>query len=544
MTRSWFGWLRPAGAVALVSRKGAWPLFLAVGLALGAAVHAGGPGAPGSQPPVLRLATTTSTADTGLLTALLPAFEQRCRCRVDVIAVGTGQALALGRQGDVDVVLVHARKAEDQFVAEGHASVRYDVMYNDFVIVGPADDPARVAGMATAKEAFGAIARAGAPFASRGDKSGTHTVELGIWAEMKTTPAGAWYRSVGQGMGETLMAAHEMGAYTLSDRATWLATRARVPRLKQMVGGAKLSENRDRTLLNYYGVLPVSPAKHPGVRAALGTMFAEWITAAETQRSIGGFGVSTFGQPLFYPDSDDFKATRALTVKAGATARTFNLADLQALPRVTVANYSVIGAKKGVLGPFTWTGASLKDVLLTVDPALAQPRHAGSRIVVRSSDDWTVTLWWEEIFGKMPKGFALYNVKGCNECHGAAGEGTAPTGKRPAPALAGIDWPVDGVAGVLTAGGDKHAGVLPYTPDQLSRADLVAMLAWLKQPHQPPADTYTPPQGRDVTILAFEKNGKPMTGADGLIQLIVGADEAAGRYSHWVSAIEVVPARR
>jgi tungstate transport system substrate-binding protein len=304
-----------------------WLRFVTMVLALGAALHAGVTGVAVFQKPVLRLATTTSTADTGLLAAILPAFEQRCRCRVDVIAVGTGQALALGRQGDVDVLLVHARRAEDQFVAEGHAVIRYDVMYNDFVIVGPVTDPARVAGMATAREAFSTIVKAGTPFVSRGDESGTHTVELGIWVELKTTPAGAWYRSVGQGMGETLMAAHEMGAYTLSDRATWLATRARVPRLAQMVGGAKLSENRDRTLLNYYGVLPLNPEKHPGVRAALATMFVEWMTAAETQRIVGGFGVEKFGQPLFHPDSEEYKATRSLTVKAGGTSAAFGLAD-------------------------------------------------------------------------------------------------------------------------------------------------------------------------------------------------------------------------
>lgn len=263
-----------------------------------------------TEKPVLRLATTTSTADTGLLAAILPSFERACGCRVDVIAVGTGQALAMGRQGDVDVVLVHARQAEDRFLAEGHATARFDVMYNDFVVVGPTDDPARVAGMATAREAFAAIARARAPFVSRGDRSGTHTVELAIWADRKIAPQPSWYRAVGQGMGETLGAAHEMRAYTLSDRATWLARREKIPGLKLVVGGARLADNRDRSLMNYYGVLPINPAAHPGTRAALATAFAEWLVSAETQRAIGEFGTARFSQPLFYPNASGAGTTR------------------------------------------------------------------------------------------------------------------------------------------------------------------------------------------------------------------------------------------
>ena len=338
------------------------------------------------------------------------------------------------------------------------------------------------------------------------------------------------------------MAADELGAYTFSDRATWLATSAKLPHLKLLVGGARLSENRDRSLLNYYGVLPVNPAAHPGVRGGLASMFAEWLVSADTQRLIGEFGVARFGQPLYYPDSDEYKATRQIVMKAGGQTTTVTLAALQAFPKVTLASHKVIGVKKGVLGPFTWTGASLKDVLLKADPSLAAPRHAGSRVIVRSSDDWVVTLWWDELFGRVPKGFGIYNVKGCNECHGARGEGTAPTGKRPAPPLAGIDWPVDHVDAILKAGRDRHAGMLPYTPDQVSRAELESMLAWLRQPDKPAGDSYVPPAGRSLTVLAYEKDGRAMTGADGLIQLVVGPDEAAGRYSHWVSEIEVVPA--
>lgn len=267
----------------------------------GAAVTASARG--GTQ--VLRLATTTSTADTGLLAAILPSFERTCACRVDVIAVGTGQALAMGRQGDVDVILVHARKAEDQFVADRHARARADVMYNDFVVVGPVADTAKVGGVALARDAFAAIARSGAPFASRGDKSGTHTVELAIWRDLGLTPRAPWHRALGQGMGETLMAANEMGAYALSDRATWLATSTKVAHLRLLVGGSRLSENRDRSLRNDYGVLAIDPDTHPGVRFDLATRFVTWITAVETQKAIGAFGVARFGQPLFYPNSDE-----------------------------------------------------------------------------------------------------------------------------------------------------------------------------------------------------------------------------------------------
>jgi tungstate transport system substrate-binding protein len=260
--------------------------------------------------PVLRLATTTSTADTGLLAALLPDFEKRCGCRVDVIAVGTGQALEIGRSGDADVLLVHARTAEDQFVAERHARERFDVMYNDFVIVGPLADPARVAGMSMARDAFSAVARAGARFMSRGDRSGTHTVELAIWSALGTTPSGPWYQAVGQGMGETLVAANEQQGYALTDRATFLSMAARLPGLRLLVGGPRLSDNPDRSLRNSYGVMAVNPDTHPGVNAGAATLFVDWVLSVPTQRAIGRFGLARFGQPLFYPDSDRYKASR------------------------------------------------------------------------------------------------------------------------------------------------------------------------------------------------------------------------------------------
>jgi tungstate transport system substrate-binding protein len=256
-----------------------------------------------AAPAVLRLATTTSTQDSGLLAAILPTFEKLCGCRVDVVAVGTGQAIEIGRRGDADVLLVHNRKAEDQFVADRHARERHDVMYNDFVIVGPAGDPAKVATVKTAREAFRLIAAAQAPFVSRGDKSGTHLVELGVWAALSMTPAGAWYRSVGQGMGETLVVANEQRAYTLSDRATWLAIQSKVPSLIRVLGGASLADNPDQSLKNYYGVMAVNPETHPGVNATTATRFVNWLTSPDTQKVIGAFGASKFGQPLFYPNA-------------------------------------------------------------------------------------------------------------------------------------------------------------------------------------------------------------------------------------------------
>jgi tungstate transport system substrate-binding protein len=285
------------------------PRVLALGLgcllAVAAASLAGG--LPGGGPPVLRLATTTSTADTGLLTAILPSFEKPCGCRVDVVAVGTGQALELGRRGDADVLLVHAYKAEMQFIAEHHARERFDVMFNDFVIVGPASDPAKVAGTTTAREAFAAIAAAQAPFASRGDKSGTHTAELAVWASAQITPAGRWYRSIGQGMGETLIVADEQAAYTISDRGTWLSMNAKLSGLRLLVGGRSIAENRDPSLRNRYGVMAVDPERHAGVNAEAAAKFVRWILSPETQRAIGEFGVKRFGQPLFHPNADERK---------------------------------------------------------------------------------------------------------------------------------------------------------------------------------------------------------------------------------------------
>lgn len=261
--------------------------------------------AAATEPVVLRLATTTSTADSGLLDAILPDFEQKNNARVDVVAVGTGQALEIGTKGDADVVLVHARAREDKFVADGDGVNRLDVMYNDYIVVGPTADPAGISGSALAKEALAKIAEAQAPFASRGDDSGTHTKEKSLWASATITPTAdsGWYFAVGQGMGETLLFANEKLAYTLADRGTWLAMQEKLPALTIVVGGATIDQNGDKALLNPYGVIPVNPEKHPGVNVELATKFAEWLTSAEIQQMIGDYGKEQFGQPLFYPNS-------------------------------------------------------------------------------------------------------------------------------------------------------------------------------------------------------------------------------------------------
>ncbi|MBP8000236.1 MAG: substrate-binding domain-containing protein [Chloroflexi bacterium] len=258
------------------------------------------------EPEVLRLATTTSTADSGLLEAILPAFEEEYNARVDVVAVGTGQAITLGEAGDADIILVHARAREDAFVADGHGLYRADVMYNDFVLVGPTADPAGVSGMASVTEAMAAIAAASAPFASRGDDSGTHTKELSLWEKAGITPTAdnGWYNSLGQGMGDTLTFANESGAYTLTDRATFLALQANLTDLAIMVGGDSIADNGDANLLNPYGVIPVNPDKE-GINNDLAEDFVTWITSEETQTAIGEFGVEQYGQSLFYPDAGE-----------------------------------------------------------------------------------------------------------------------------------------------------------------------------------------------------------------------------------------------
>lgn len=281
-----------------------WVLLCVILIAFLAACTAQ-PATPAASPApqVLRLATTTSTADSGLLEAILPDFEAQYNARVEVVAVGTGQALELGENGDADVVLVHARAREDAFVEAGHGVARHDVMYNDFILVGPSSDPAAVGALTTGAEALAAIAKQGALFASRGDESGTHSRELSLWASAGITPTAElpWYRALGQGMGETLVAANEMGAYTLADRGTFLAMQAELPDLTILVGGKTLAENQDKAMMNPYGVIAVNPETHPGVNAGLAAQFVTWLTSPDIQARIGGYGTDRFGQALFYP---------------------------------------------------------------------------------------------------------------------------------------------------------------------------------------------------------------------------------------------------
>ena len=271
-------------------------MLMALGLILplaGATLHA-----QNDEPQRLILATTTSTYDSGLLDAILPDFEATYNAEVDVVSVGTGQALALGESGDADVLLVHARAREDAFVAEGHGLIRYDVMYNDFVIVGPADDPAGLRGISSAADAFARIAASGATFVSRGDDSGTHTKEMSIWDVASITPAGDWYVSAGQGMGAVLTMADELQAYTLADRATYAA------RLGEGLN-LEIAAEGDAILFNPYGVIPVNPAAHPNINAELGQAFAHWITSLPAQERIASY--ERDGNQLFVPDSIPYR---------------------------------------------------------------------------------------------------------------------------------------------------------------------------------------------------------------------------------------------
>jgi len=249
----------------------------------------------------LVLATTTSTQDSGLLDYLLPDFEKQFGVKVDVIAVGTGQAIALGEDGNADVLLVHARAREDEFMNAGHGTRREDVMYNDFVILGPESDPAGIKGTTSTAEAFKKIAETQSPFISRGDESGTHTKELSIWKKAEVEPAGDWYVSAGQGMGEVLTMANEQQAYTLSDRATYLARTKEGTELVILVEG-------DKDLFNPYGVIAVNPDKSPAIQAELANQFIDWIVSVPTQEKIGEFGKEDFGQSLFVPDSAAWRA--------------------------------------------------------------------------------------------------------------------------------------------------------------------------------------------------------------------------------------------
>ena len=249
-----------------------------------------------AQPKTIILATTTSTQDSGLLDVLLPIFEKETGYFVKTIAVGSGQAMAMGQKGEADVLLVHSPEAEKKFIAEGYGINRRLVMHNDFIIVGSQEDHAKIKGMKSSSEAFKKIASANGLFLSRGDNSGTHAKEKAIWKAAGINPEGEkWYQQTGLGMGQTLSVAAEKKGYTLADRGTYLA-------LKKNLGLDILVEG-DAILLNIYHVIEINPAKWPKVNAAGGKAFADFMVSKETQDIIKNFGVDKFGSPLFFPDA-------------------------------------------------------------------------------------------------------------------------------------------------------------------------------------------------------------------------------------------------
>lgn len=272
-------------------------LFSLVSLtACGGTDQTAGPSAEKS----LILATTTSTQDSGLLDELLPAFTADTGWQVKPLAVGSGQAIELGRRGEADVLLVHSPAAEEEFVAEGTAGDRRLVMHNDFVLVGPAADPAGIRDLPAA-EAMRQIADSGAGFVSRGDESGTHAREKQLWEENSIVPSGQWYRSTGQGMGATLSVASETAAYTLTDRATYLSQ-------KENLALEVLNEG-DKTLLNIYHVIEMTKSAGDRVQPDGAKSFADWLVGERAQEMIGDFGTEEFGQPLFVPDAGKDEAT-------------------------------------------------------------------------------------------------------------------------------------------------------------------------------------------------------------------------------------------
>jgi tungstate transport system substrate-binding protein len=271
-----------------LTRRIAAALLLAAGAMAWAPVHA--------QERFIVVASTTSTEQSGLFGHLLPAFTQQTGIQVRVVALGTGQALDTGRRGDADVVFVHDRVAEDKFVAEGWGIDRRDVMYNDFVIIGPKADPAKIGGSKDVGDALKKIAAAQAPFVSRGDKSGTHAAELRYWKDAGVDLAmqkGTWYRETGSGMGPSLNTASSMNAYLLADRGTWLNFKNR--------GELTVVVEGDQKLFNPYGVMLVNPAKHPHVKKADGEAFINWLTSPEGQAVIAGYKIG--GEQLFFPSA-------------------------------------------------------------------------------------------------------------------------------------------------------------------------------------------------------------------------------------------------
>jgi tungstate transport system substrate-binding protein len=245
----------------------------------------------------ITVASTTSTEQSGLFAYLLPIFEQKTGIQVRVVALGTGQALDLARRGDADVAFVHAKAAEEKFLAEGQGVKRYPVMYNDFVLIGPKSDPAKIAGGKDILEALKKLQAVQAPFVSRGDRSGTHMAELALWQEAGIDldkSKGPWYRDTGQGMGPALNTASSMNAYLLADRGTWLAFKNR--------GDLTILVEGDKRLFNQYGVMLVNPDKHPTVKKELGQTFIDWLVSPEGQKAIAGYKIG--GEQIFYPDAE------------------------------------------------------------------------------------------------------------------------------------------------------------------------------------------------------------------------------------------------
>ena len=263
-----------------------------------ALVLAGVAGPATAQERSIVVASTTSTQDSGLFRHILPLFKQKTGIEVKVVAQGTGQALDTARRGDADVVLVHARSAEEKFLAEGFGLKRYPVMYNDFVLIGPNNDPAGIRGSKDIVAALKTLKEKGLPFISRGDRSGTHAAELALWKDAGIDIAkdkGAWYKEIGQGMGAALNTAAASNAYVLSDRGTWLSFKNR--------GDLVIAVEGDKRLFNQYGVMLVNPQKHPHAKKELGQQFIDWLLSPEGQKAIADYNIN--GEQLFYPNAGD-----------------------------------------------------------------------------------------------------------------------------------------------------------------------------------------------------------------------------------------------
>ena len=275
--------------MASISRR----IFLAFLLCFAATTQA--------QQKFITVASTTSTEQSGLFGYLLPIYEKETGVQVRVVAVGTGQALDIGRRGDADVVFVHAKSAEEKFLAEGQSVKRYPVMYNDFVLIGPKSDPAKIGGTKDITAAMRKIEESKAPFVSRGDRSGTHMAELALWKDSGIDidkSKGPWYRDTGQGMGPALNSAASMNAYILADRGTWLSFKNR--------GDLVILVEGDKRLFNQYGVMLVNPEKHPNVKKDLGQQFIDWLISPAGQKAIADYKIN--GEQLFYPNAGDASA--------------------------------------------------------------------------------------------------------------------------------------------------------------------------------------------------------------------------------------------